>query len=1099
MAKKIRVLDEGKMFESFVKQVMTINLNGYKTIIGIAIAGNVTATRAVHSALYGTQQVEIKDTITGKVEYLRISPSYRFRRIETFVETDRASVSHVFAMPRTAITADFQDLLSEKMAEEDPNFPQRVVLAKDGNIKEVAGHFLAETYGLPKKNAWVKAYLDLLPSRYVRDVEIESTDLADYPDMKAVVIESMKEDDVLECIQDAIQTGVLSVDSKMKMATEAVFREDMTTEDYLRENVDLIADKVRHHVNYLYSGDEILPYVGELNRTPVPAQARAAMGMNEVLKKQPAVFNVGDMGSGKTTMSLTATYLKARQREDSGAKTGMNVLIVAPANVCPKWASSEITAAFGTKKVIRRSIKEITQMDENGDLFPREKKILVSLIGNTEQALEYLKLVKTGWKVPKGMIHYLIVSTDRMKLSAQKFVLGARWNPYRGEWISPNTGEALIDPESGKKKETDDLTATWDKVVKEPKQPPTLDEIEEARQNGTLLPNGIPMGYIKKWDMVRSFEDDYTSKTDRSLCRPALKKWGEGRGKNRWMIAQIFQRSLKKHFHIGIFDEVHQMKSTESGRGAAFHKMLKATKKSIFLTGTLTTGESSSIFAILWRAFPRELIQAGFSHSTSKEAWARRYGVIEKTVTTKDGGNETGVSTNRKRDKTIVKEKPGITPELVSKHLLNKSIFVELPDLNIPLVQLEEKPVMVELDDDHKEMYNKLHTDMYHKCQYLQREIGSGAWAKFNPVTLNYADQPTLEVNVEWIKKDKYGNEEIIDSIIAPAFPPDYESAKERKLVELVEERLSQGRNCLVYNNFTGRDGNYKMNERIKKVLQQNGIHDIAVLDDRIDTDKRFTWLDKTVEEGTRVLITNSKLVEVGLDLMAFPTIIYMQMNDEISVVRQSSRRAWRIGQNQKCEILYLINDDTQQFNQFKRLMSKRVTAMITEGRIERSDDLAKYADSGAANMTNELSKSMDDHSLADDWKRAAEKDIDDDIEVIDESDFDIEITKRFKALAEETIHLSGYKEPTVDEEAIQDLNTDEMDLFASLDIDDIDALFEGVFDQDIQEVQEQESKKEDTPANTEDAPKRSDVKVFVAPHIPKEEPAGEQLSLFSF
>jgi SNF2 family DNA or RNA helicase len=214
------------------------------------------------------------------------------------------------------------------------------------------------------------------------------------------------------------------------------------------------------------------------------------------------------------------------------------------------------------------------------------------------------------------------------------------------------------------------------------------------------------------------------------------------------MIAQIFQKQLKNHFHIGIFDEIHQMKASDSGRGAALGKILKSCRKYLFLTGTLTNGASTSIQAILWRAFPGELIKDGINYNTSKEQWAQRYGVVERITISKEDDKNIGVNSNRNKDRTIVKEKPGISPKMISNFLLDKCVFTELSDLDLPLIELDEIPVIVKLDADHLDEYQKLHSTLYQTCFNLQQEIGTGAWASFNPTTLNYGDQPTRGAEV---------------------------------------------------------------------------------------------------------------------------------------------------------------------------------------------------------------------------------------------------------------------------------------------------------------------------------------------------------------
>lgn len=1047
MAKKIRVTEDGKQFEAFLKVAMTTtNNNGEKTLIGVAYAGSLTACRAVHAALY-TPFVEIFDENTGKVEKLRSSQSYR--RIEEV----NGKVCHMFAMPRMAVGEDYQEAVLQNSRNDNQAMPERVVMTWNQDIYKVAGHFLAETFGLPRSKEWTKHYLSVLPLDKLQKVDIETTNLAgELQHLKAFVIKSMKEDEMLSYIEDGIQMGYLKTRSEKSTSVEATFQKDWSTEDYLRANAGPLFSKIDRYMKPIYDGLTYSKYIAETNRVCVPAQARSVMGLLGVLKQKVGAFLVAGMGTGKTQMSLTAAYT-AKQREESGAKDGFRTLIVAPSNVLPKWATSEIPTVLGSTCIIEPSV--LSKLDEYKNSRIRKdykvwteykkSKHIITVLKSTEDALSYIKLVKSGWSIPKDKIHFVLVSTDRMKLHSFGFVLGAKWNSYHFHWVSPDTGKPLQSPKEKKEDLKAGILAGWSDVVEKPSNPPTLAEIKEARKKGLLDTHGLPIGYIKKWKPeIRSFQEDYESeKMNRTLARPALKKFGESKYGNRWMIAQLFQRMLPKHFHMGIFDEIHQMKAQGSGRGMAFHKILKSCRKSLFLTGTLTNGTSSSIQAVLWRVFPKELLDLGFTNKTTAETWAMRYGVIEKVRKIDDNISQIGITTNRKKDSVILKEKPGISPELVANHLLDKSVFLDVSELQVPMITLEEKPIIVKLDDDHYDEYKKFHSSLYNACWSLQRDLGTAAWSKFNPSLLNYADQPTLGMSV--VFKGKDGS--ILKHITAPAFPESYETAKERKLIEITLKRLAQNRRVIIYTNFTQE---YRTNQRLLKLLKRNGI-DSVILDGKISSDQRFEWLEQQTIKGTKVIITNQRLVEVGLDLLAFPTIIFWQMNDDINTVRQAAKRAHRLGQHLHCEVLYLVNDKTQQMAQFQQLMSRRVAALLVEGAIERSDELAKYADLSAGSLTNDLSKMLESSEIANAWEKVAQKDIDSNLEMVSEEDFQKKITEAFTKLTQETKKLCGYVEP------VNDSAEDQLEaLFNSVDDFDLDAVFnsfENISDEDIEEI----------------------------------------------
>ncbi|MEK1828920.1 hypothetical protein AAAC51_07170 [Priestia megaterium] len=194
------------------------------------------------------------------------------------------------------------------------------------------------------------------------------------------------------------------------------------------------------------------------------------------------------------------------------------------------------------------------------------------------------------------------------------------------------------------------------------------------------------------------------------------------------------------------------------------------------------------------------------------------------------------------------------------------------------------------------------------------------------------------------------------------------------------------------------------MNERTKEVLKAHGIS--AEILNEPNTDKRAEAIQKLEDKGARVVITNMKLVEVGLDLLYWPTIINNQMSYEVPVFRQSNRRHWRIGQNKECRCYTLVYNGTQQMSQFLTVMSGRGHAMLTEGRLDTSE-LAEFARDGQTSLASDLAACFADNSVADSWVKLAEKDLAS-IETVAEESFKQVISERMEALANETRRLCG-------------------------------------------------------------------------------------------
>ena len=73
-----------------------------------------------------------------------------------------------------------------------------------------------------------------------------------------------------------------------------------------------------------------------------------------------------------------------------------------------------------------------------------------------------------------------------------------------------------------------------------------------------------------------------------------------------------------------------------------------------------------------------------------------------------------------------------------------------------------------------------------------------------------------------------------------------------------------------------------------------------------IATDKRDGWVKKQVKNGANILICNPRLVETGLDLLTFKSLIFYEVAYSLYTVAQASRRHWRIGQTEACRVYHL-------------------------------------------------------------------------------------------------------------------------------------------------------------------------------------------------
>ncbi len=82
-----------------------------------------------------------------------------------------------------------------------------------------------------------------------------------------------------------------------------------------------------------------------------------------------------------------------------------------------------------------------------------------------------------------------------------------------------------------------------------------------------------------------------------------------------------------------------------------------------------------------------------------------------------------------------------------------------------------------------------------------------------------------------------------------------------------------------------------------------------------------------------QVVIGHPKLVETGLDLLDFPTILFYESGYSLHTLRQASRRSWRIGQGQPVRVKFLCYEGTMQGSCLRLMGKKLLVALTMEGK----------------------------------------------------------------------------------------------------------------------------------------------------------------------
>ena len=94
------------------------------------------------------------------------------------------------------------------------------------------------------------------------------------------------------------------------------------------------------------------------------------------------------------------------------------------------------------------------------------------------------------------------------------------------------------------------------------------------------------------------------------------------------------------------------------------------------------------------------------------------------------------------------------------------------------------------------------------------------------------------------------------------------------------------------------------------------------------------------------MLVCHPRLVQTGLDLIDFPTIVWDEVDYSTYVMRQASRRSWRIGQTRPVKVVFMSYRNTLQADALKLVAKKLQSSLAVEGELPE-DGLAAYGDDG--------------------------------------------------------------------------------------------------------------------------------------------------------
>lgn len=666
------------------------------------------------------------------------------------------------------------------------------------------------------------------------------------------------------------------------MSTSATPIPDLST--YLRAFGTELGDKVIESFPPLHAtSDEPSPALAKLKRKPFAAQSLAIMGVVRRLETARAAAVVAECGTGKSLISLGSVFAHADGRP-------FTALVMAPPQLLDKW----IRECFSTIPNVRVFVIDGVRngVGSNGYTGVNEVRLRHGRIvrEGIETTLSDMRLAKgyrsahSRWLSEVRSPSIFVLSRERAKLSCfwRHAYTIPKSGPYRGNAVNPDTGRPVV---------TDD-----DQV--------RLADFRKTRIAETVAPE---------------------SPHDRKSFYSPL--WQADRSKvQRFAPAEFIGRFMKNFFDYFIADEVHELKSGETAQGNALGTLAAACKRTVVLTGTLLGGYADELFFLLQRINGNRLREDGYVYGESGvRQFAETYGVLEKITTVEAAEN----AASKGKTSVVVKRRPGASPLLFGKYLMDLAAFVSLEDISGALPPYDEEVISVEMDPALEAAYRKLEGDI--SAALKEHRGNTSVISTGMHALLQYPDRPYDLGTLYGFMTNQDGYRERFAIAEPPDLDPNFVYAKERRLIEECGTELENGRRVMVFATYTNKRD---VTRRLQRLLVDAGVR-CEVLTADVAPERREAWFDRKLAEGMQVAIANPVLVQTGLDLYWAKTVCWVQTGFSTYTLRQASRRSWRIGQKDPIRVLFFPYRNSAQESCLRLIGKKLLVSLAMEGKLE--------------------------------------------------------------------------------------------------------------------------------------------------------------------
>ena len=379
-----------------------------------------------------------------------------------------------------------------------------------------------------------------------------------------------------------------------------------------------------------------------------------------------------------------------------------------------------------------------------------------------------------------------------------------------------------------------------------------------------------------------------------------------------------FIKTKNIHFDSVINDEIHESNSNFTLIGNSTRTLFNYAKKIILCSGTSNNGYSSSLFNLFLGLLPNKLKA---NDVMEIEKFIKAYGTLMAVSKKKDG--ESYRSGRSEIKDSEFKEIEGINSLIFTKYLAENYIFATLEDLGKDLPDLNEYYVPISQTQEMERLESNLWND-------IKSANAFNAKMYEDSIVKHYVNNPFKWDSIP-INRGEESYKEVQPKCIADCILP-----KEQAILDRVLQEVSENRKVCIYVYFNG-GGEYMngdtISKRIESLLTRNNIK-CFVLKTSVPTYERKDLLEKK-KDDFQVLISNAKLLQVGVNLVFIPTYINYIPSYHVNVVSQSNRRGYRANSTEENRIFHFYYDNSCENGIIKRFQRKMAESKAIVGQFD--------------------------------------------------------------------------------------------------------------------------------------------------------------------